>query len=447
MPERTPFSSAKAIAVLGAGKSGVAAARLARCSCDTVWVLDGGEPDRLGGVAEVLKREGVTTRFGAAAQGQPPDVDLVVLSPGIDLRRPIVTQFTNRDVPLIGEIEFAFQHTEVPVVGITGTNGKTTTTEMAAAVFQGGGLRCVGAGNYGVPFSDIVRPDRPELDVIALEVSSFQLETITTFRPRVSVWLNFAPDHLDRYESLEDYRAAKLRIFEFQGEDDWAVVRAEDRPWLPEKPLQVRTFSASGPADLELREGWIQENGRPVLEYRATALRGNHNAENVMAVMAAARVFGIEPERVEAILRTYRPPAHRCEWVRTVGGHEFINDSKATNLHALESSLRGRTRPVVLIAGGKEKGLDYAEVAPLIEAHVSHALLIGEIAGEVSRAWEGSTTCRVCASLEEAVRVARDIAPEGEDILFSPGTSSFDLFSGYEERGDAFRRAVNELEV
>lgn len=445
MPERKPFQGSRGIAVLGAGRSGVAAAELARRSCDAVYVLDEGTPAKLEKAAAALAPHGVTCRFGEQALQGVPAVDLVVLSPGIELTVPLVTQFTERGIPVIGEIEFAYQHSSIPVAAITGTNGKTTTTEMAAAVFNGAGKRSVSAGNYGVPFSKMVLDDEPAYDVISLEVSSFQMETITTFRPRVSVWLNFAPDHLDRYASVEEYRDAKLRIFDFQTAEDLAVVQAPDLSLLAGRPVRVATFSGFGEADYTLQDRWILERGKPVLEYGATRLRGVHNAENVMAVLAAAQGFGIGPEQVAAALRSYVPPAHRCEWVRTVRGHEFINDSKATNLHALESCLRGRTKPVVLIAGGKQKGLDFTQVNHLVARHVSHAVLIGEIGPELARIWAEHAHCHVCGSLQEAVRRAIDVAPEGEDIVFSPGTSSFDMFSGYEERGNVFKRAVNDL--
>lgn len=445
MPERRPFSGCRGIAVLGAGRSGLAAAELARKSCERVWLLDEGAPEKLGRVAEAMAALGVECRFGAQAADGLPEADLAVLSPGIDPRRPVVSQFPAARIPVIGEIEFAWQHSSIPVVAITGTNGKTTTTEMMEAVFRGVGRRSVSAGNYGLPYSKVVLADEPAYDVISLEVSSFQLEAISTFRPRVSVWLNFAPDHLDRYDSVEEYRAAKLRIFDYQTAEDWAVVQAPDVGLLRGKTVRLCSFSATEPADYRLRDRWILEQERPVFEYGATRLRGIHNAENLMAVLASAKVFGIEPAEVALALRDYSPPAHRCEWVRTVRGHEFINDSKATNLHALESCLRGRTQPVVLIAGGKQKGLDFSQVNQLVARHVSHAVLIGEIAEELARVWEGQTRCLVSGSLQEAVRQAFDVAPEGEDIVFSPGTSSFDMFSGYEERGNVFKQAVKEL--
>jgi len=434
------------IAVLGAGRSGIGAAALARHLARRVVVLDGAAPDRLAASGERLRGLGAETVFGPAAEACGEAVDLVVLSPGIDGRERIVRQFSERGVPVIGEIEFAFRQFPAPVVAITGTNGKTTTTEMLGEVFRAAGLRVACAGNYGVPFSEIVLRDEPQ-DAVALEVSSFQLETIEKFRPKVSVFLNFAPDHQDRYATLEDYREAKMRIYENQGPDDVAVVQAALRDQVaPRCRARLVTFGVFEPGDYDYADGWIRLGGRPVLEFGKTRLRGLHNAENLMAVLAVAAEWGIGPERVQAALASYRPPAHRCEWVGEVAGHECINDSKATNLHALESSLRGQLEPVVLIAGGKDKGLDFAEVTGALAGKVTHAVLIGETRERIREAWGGTIPCSLAGTLREAVEEALARARPRQTILFSPGTSSFDMFANYEDRGDCFRREVGRLE-
>ncbi|MEM7013940.1 MAG: UDP-N-acetylmuramoyl-L-alanine--D-glutamate ligase, partial [Verrucomicrobiota bacterium] len=328
---------------------------------------------------------------------------------------------------------------------ITGTNGKTTTTEMIDQVFDHTPLRCAAAGNYGVAFSEIVN-EGGLYDVISLEVSSFQLEAIDTFKPKVSVWLNFAADHLDRYDSIDDYRAAKLRMFDFQTEDDLAVVKLEDRQLLGDLKPRVVTFSAfERGGNYEFDGRWILRDGTQVFDFSATKLRGTHNAENVMAALAAAAEFDVDPATVQTALASYTPPAHRCELVREVNGNEFINDSKATNLHALESSLRGQTKPVVLIAGGKEKGLDFGEISPLISEKVSHVVLIGETAEGIAEAWRDAAECIIAKEIDVAVSKAQEVAADGQTILFSPGSSSFDQFSGYVERGDAFKQCVRRL--
>ena len=331
---------------------------------------------------------GVETVFGPEAAAFTAPVDYVVQSPGIDPRETIVQQFFERGIPVFGEIEFAFRHFSAPIVAITGTNGKTTTTEMVGAVLSQAGLRAECAGNYGVPFSEIVLREEPQ-DAVALEVSSFQLELIERFRPRVAVWLNFAPDHMDRYTNLEEYREAKARIFERLGPEELVVIQTQIAAFADACPARKVTFSAFGDGDYTFFDGWILFRGQRVFDFSATRLRGVHNAENVMAVLAIAEEFGISPETVADALRDYVAPAHRCELVGEINGHEFINDSKATNLHALESSLRGQLEPVVLIAGGKDKGLDFKEIREALPGKVSHAVLIGQTRERIARGLGG----------------------------------------------------------
>lgn len=441
-----PVSPSKTIVVLGAGRSGLAAARLARQQGAEAIVLDSGDPAKFEAAREQLLAIGARGIFGPEAEKLTGPADLIVLSPGIDLRQPIVTQFSGRGIPVIGEIEFASRACQAEMIAITGTNGKTTTTEMIDEVFDHTELRCVSAGNYGVAFSEVVVGGDVH-DVISLEVSSFQLETIDTFRPKVSVWLNFAADHLDRYDSIDDYRAAKLRIFEFQTADDLAVVKLEDQQLLGKLKPRVVTFSAyDASADYTFDGQWIRLAGEPVFDFSRTRLRGTHNVENVMATLAATAKFGVKPEVVAQALANYTPPPHRCELVRKINGNEFVNDSKATNLHALESSLRGLAEPVILIAGGKDKGLDYREIRDLVSAKVSHAVLIGETADQIAAAWDGATTCVLAGELQNAIEQALRYAGPRQTVLFSPGASSFDQFSSYIERGDAFKSIVNQLD-
>jgi UDP-N-acetylmuramoylalanine--D-glutamate ligase len=240
------------------------------------------------------------------------------------------------------------------MVGITGTNGKSTCTEIVAALFQGAGKRSIPCGNHGLALSELIVSGEP-YDVLSLEISSFQLETISTLRTRVSIWLNFAPDHLDRYPDMESYFNAKVRIFENQTPDDWAIVRAgENVGNLKAKRI---SFSAETDADFTYRKGSFFHGQKKIGDSSQLRLRGTHNMENVLAAMAAGWAFGLTFEGMMKTLETYDPPRHRCELVRTLEDREYINDSKATNLHALESCLLSQERPIVLIAGGKEKGL------------------------------------------------------------------------------------------
>lgn len=435
----------KRIAVLGGGSSGIAAARLALAGGALVWVFDTADASNLSVIRNDLEASGIEMRCGPEALNAPDNIDLIVVSPGIDRGTPLVRTFLETGAPMIGEIEFAFQRDERPVVAITGTNGKTTTTELLAHLLNGSGRRAVAAGNYGKPYSEVAM-EAEAWDVVALEVSSFQLEEIDTFRPDVSVWMNFAPDHMDRYQTLDEYRQAKLRIFENQTADDTAIVKAEDS-LEGIKAQQVRFSAFSEDADFTYRNGEIFFHDEALVDFELMKLHGRHNAENVMAALGAARALGVTFDSMKEALLQYEPPAHRCEKVGVINGVSFINDSKATNLHALESSLRGQDAGVVLIAGGKDKGLDYGEITQIVAENVSEVIAIGEMADAITSAWKDHLPCTKADSLEGAVNLAAEAASNGQVVLFSPGTSSFDMFSGYIERGETFRNIVNEIKT
>jgi UDP-N-acetylmuramoylalanine--D-glutamate ligase len=261
------------------------------------------------------------------------------------------------------------------------------------------------------------------------------------------VWLNFAPDHLDRYASLPEYFAAKVRIFENQLPEDWAVINARDT--LPPLKAKVLRFSAYEPydpdTDFTLKNGTIEFRGHPVLRLAETQLRGAHNAENLMAALACGHVWGLSWDAMRESLCAYKALPHRCEVVGTVAGVEYINDSKATNLDAVEKALSSETRRVVLIAGGKDKGFEFGALTKLVTARCRAAVLIGEMAGRIQKSWEPSLPCLRAGSLAEAVALSRDVAEPGDLVLFSPGTSSFDMFKNYADRGNQFRALVQQL--
>ncbi len=429
----------KHVIVLGAGSSGRDAAALALREGASVAVHDSRES--ITGIAE-----GVQTVAKASSQtGEQSHCDLLVLSPGIDGETDFVRAYAANAGEMVGEVEFAYRFYSGQIVAITGTNGKTTTTELVVRILNYAGISCRACGNYGPTFSEMVLMDEPP-QALALEVSSFQLETIRDFHPGVVVWLNFSPDHMDRYPTVEAYKAAKLRVFENLTAEDSIVVRAGED--IGTQSAEDTTCSTEEDADFTLVDHAIALSGENVLDLAQTRLRGLHNAENAMAAFAACSVLGVTASVAEEALQGFAPPLHRCELVRTLDGVEYINDSKATNLHALDSALRSQGRPIVLIAGGKQKGLDYSEILPRLEATTKGIVVFGEIADQIAQTFQPVSTtapCTVVESLEEAVRTAASIAECGDTILFSPGTSSFDMFSGYEERGDCFRRIVNEL--
>jgi UDP-N-acetylmuramoylalanine--D-glutamate ligase len=434
----------KNVAVLGAGLSGTAAALLLRSEGADVTVLDSAEEKTLlKPTIENLRSRGVEVRCGPAAEQDSSSFDFVVLSPGIDPLSPLATNFSSRKVETMGELELGFRSVHVPVIAITGTNGKTTTTELLAQMLNACGQRTIACGNIGKPLCEVAREKR-ELDVLTVEVSSFQLETIRTFRPSISVWLNFAPDHLDRYRSVAEYRAAKLRIFENQTADDVAVINAGET--LPKIAARTVTFSAyTDQADFRLEGGSIVYQDAPVLRMSETKLRGSHNIENLMATLAVGLARGLSFEQMLPPLCAYEPQPHRCEFVREIGGVTYINDSKATNLDAVEKGLLAQNKGVILIAGGKDKGFTFETLRPLVSGKVRTAVLLGEMAERIAQDWKDAVPCQIADSLADAVERAHALAKPGEVVLFSPGTSSFDMFKSYADRGDQFRALVRAL--
>jgi UDP-N-acetylmuramoylalanine--D-glutamate ligase len=432
------------VAVLGAGLSGTAAALLLKSEGANVTVLDSAEEKRLlKSTIDHLRAQGVNVVAGPQVDKDSGNYEFVVLSPGIDPDSPLAQNFSSRKIDMIGELELGWRSCALPVIAITGTNGKTTTTEMLAQMLNACGQRTIACGNIGKPLSEVAR-EKKDLDVLTVEVSSFQLETIKTFRPSISLWLNFAPDHLDRYRSVAEYHTAKLRIFESQTADDVAVVNANES--LPEIAPRKITFSAyTNRSDFRLAEGSIVYQNTPVLRMADTKLRGSHNIENVMATLAAGQARGLSFEEMVPPLCAYEPQPHRCEFIREVRGVGYINDSKATNLDAVEKALLAQSKPVVLIAGGKDKGFTFDPLRPLVKEKVRSTILIGEMAESIARDWNAVVKCEIANSLADAVERAHAIAKPGEIVLFSPGTSSFDMFKSYADRGDQFRALVQAL--
>ena len=423
---------------------GTAAALLLQSEGARVTVLDSAEEKNLlKSTLDNLRTQGVQVISGTAADEDSSPYQMAIVSPGIDPTSRLARNFASRKIDIIGELELGWQSCETPVIAVTGTNGKTTTTELLAQMLNACGQRTIACGNIGKPLSEVAREKKP-FDVLTVEVSSFQLETIQTFRPSISLWLNFAPDHLDRYRSVADYRAAKLRIFENQTANDIAVVNAIEK--IPGIRSRTVTFSAySDQADFRLSEGTIICSGQAVLRLSETKLRGLHNIENLMATLAAGMTRGLSFTEMVPPLSKYEPQPHRCEFVREVGGVSYINDSKATNIDAVEKALRAQTKPIILIAGGKDKGFTFDPLRSLVKEKVRSTILIGEMAESIRHSWNGAAKSEIANSLADAVERAHTIAKAGEVVLFSPGTSSFDMFKSYADRGDQFRALVQAL--
>ena len=441
----------KRVCVLGMGDSGQAAARLLLVREAKVTMFD----DRdLAEQLAPLRDLGADWIHGienlASAQ-----FDQAIISPGIPLDHPTVGELHTSDVPVWSELELGWRESGCLAIAITGTNGKTTTTELITAVLGQNQRRTLAAGNIGTPVCAIADQSR-ELDVLTLETSSFQLETIYAFRPNIAVLLNLAPDHLDRHGAMENYIRAKARIFENQRPFDHAIIHLEAAAELHrlgiDPPGKVITFSATdAAADLHLDRsllisqlpGW----SGPILDLAECQLAGHHNAENLLATLLVGRAMKLTVEEMLPAIRQFKPGPHRCELVAEQGGVRFFNDSKATNVHALCSALRsmpanGEPKNIWLIAGGQDKALDFHAAGPDVGRRVKGALLLGETRENLRAAWSLFAPCHLVDNLIEAVTEAGRNADPGDVVLLSPACASFDMFGSYQHRGEAYRDAV-----
>ena len=449
----------KHVLVVGLGKSGIAAARFLLSRGARVTAVDSTSSPDLEAQAKTLRSLGVQVFLGPPGIADAP-FDLVVISPGVPLTLPLLQPLRARGTPILGELELASQHVRCPNVSITGTNGKTTTTELVERMLTACHRRTVAAGNIGLPLCEVA-DTADTLDLLTLEVSSFQLETIHRFRPAIAVLLNIAPDHMDRYASFHQYLLAKARLFENQQSYDWAIVQSEALAQLRAAGVglraQVVTFSASGAkADLRLEGnrivGGFADGDVTLLDLSRCRLKGAHNAENLMAALATARALQLPWPEVQRALESYDPAPHRCEPVGEINGVLFVNDSKATNPHAVAHAIAAMPMSasgqpnILLIAGGKEKGLPYGDLGPALAKRVKRAYLLGETRLTLLEAWSRFTPCVLVGSLLEAVTRAAEEAMAGEIVLLSPACSSFDMFRDYQHRGDEFRSAVRRLQ-
>ena len=444
--------------VVGLGLSGIAASRLLRRKGAVVLAIDTAETENLKKEAEKLRLEGIAVSLGVKNLPQG-SFDLAVVSPGVPPSNPVVMALVQSKVPIIGEFELGYQSSLCLNIAITGTNGKTTTTEMVERLLSQNQIKTLAGGNIGKPVCDLVEETR-NLDFLTLEVSSFQLERIEYFRPAIGVLMNITPDHLDRYEGMADYAMAKAQLFKNQQPFDWAIVQQEALDYLHklkiEIPSKVITFSATARnADLFLERGLIisrmSEWAGPLLNMEDCKVFGPHNAENLMAALAVGKILRIPLESMLESLKTYAPAPHRCEIVAEINGVKYINDSKATNVDALQKALLSVPASQVsepnvwLIAGGKDKGFHYHDAGPLLAQKVKGAFLIGETREKIHAAWGLFTPCTPMDSLLEAVSEAARNAVAGDVVLLSPACSSFDQFQNYQHRGDVFKQAVMNL--
>ena len=411
----------KKVVVIGLARSGIAAAHLLREVGAEVFVTDSSSNDALKGLAGELIRKGIKVELGAHTLNFIRDKDLVVISPGVSDKSQAIIWANEFKIPIISEIELAWQNCAAKVIAVTGTNGKTTVTSLIAEVLKASGKKSYALGNIGMPFSLEAGNLKPT-DFVSLEVSSFQLERIVKFKPQVALILNLAPDHLDRYKNMSEYLSAKKRVFLNQDQNDYLVLNHDDpalRALAKEARARVVFFSS-------------QDNPR------------NLNP-NQLAVMAVARVLGIAENICGEVFRNFKGVEHRLEQVRVLKDIEFINDSKATNVDSAVWALRSTSRQAIMIAGGRDKNIDYGAISDLVKKKVKLLVLIGEAKEKIRSVLGGIVPIKEALTLDEAVNLSYAQAKGGDCVLLSPMCASFDMFENYEHRGRAFKEIVNKL--
>ncbi|MEX2107435.1 MAG: UDP-N-acetylmuramoyl-L-alanine--D-glutamate ligase [Solirubrobacterales bacterium] len=435
--------------VVGLARSGCAAARLLLGLGEEVWGVDSGHPDAAAG----LSADGVEVVLDTDGLAQLDGIRTVVKSPGVPREAPVIVAALERGIDVVGELELAWRAIPNRFVAVTGTNGKTTTVELLGHVYRTAGAPVAVAGNVGTPLSSLAADIDPDATVIC-EASSFQLEDAVAFAPECGVFLNLAPDHLDRHADLEAYLAAKLRIFANQGNDDVAVYNA-DEPALAGVDLGgcARRASfcrvAAPDCEVSLAEGTIFYDGEPLVSAAELGLLGDHNVANAMAAAAAALSMGVDRDAVREGLRSFAGVPHRLELITEVDGVGYVNDSKATNVASAAVGLHAFESGVHAILGGSEKAEPFAPLADPIRETCVACYLIGasadRLAAELAGVVESGVPLYRCADLEDAVRQAAAAARPGDTVLLSPACASFDAFEDFEQRGDRFREIVKAL--
>ncbi|HXZ42916.1 MAG TPA: UDP-N-acetylmuramoyl-L-alanine--D-glutamate ligase [Terriglobales bacterium] len=443
----------KRVLVVGLGKSGVAAALFLKSKGARVTVSDSKTPDELKEEIPRLLDEGIAVETGGHGERTFQNQDLIVVSPGVPLDAPPLVQARSLGEKVIGEVELAAQFFPGRMVAITGSNGKTTTTALAGEVVANGGFPTVVGGNIGTPAISLVG-QATEDTIAVLEVSSFQLETIETFRPYIAVVLNVTPDHLDRHRTFTAYVEAKARIFENQQPSDFAVLNADDPNCVAmasRTRAQVFWFSRKK----EVKRGAYVHEGRILFRdssgQRETMLasdiplKGAHNVENVLAAVCVGVLCDVEPRRISKAVREFRAVEHRLEHVASIHGVEYYNDSKATNVDAAIKALESFPANIHLILGGKDKGSDYSVLNDLLKQRVKRVYTIGAAAAKIESQIKGAAEIVHAETLENAIRRAADAAQPGDIVLLAPACASFDQFRNYEHRGKVFKQVVRSL--
>jgi UDP-N-acetylmuramoylalanine--D-glutamate ligase len=442
----------KRVLVVGLGKSGVASALFLKAHGAQVTVSDTKSGDELRNEIPVLLDHGITVETGGHGDRTFRGQDLIVVSPGVPVDAPPLVQARALGESVIGEIELAAQFLPGPIVAITGSNGKTTTTTLTGEILTAAGLPTLVGGNIGTPAISLAGRANPETAIV-LEISSFQLETIQTFRPKIAVILNVTPDHLDRHRTFEVYVDAKARIFENQQDTDFAVLNADDPTCTAmgsRTRAQVLWFSRQN----EVQQGaWVRDGNivfrdakgqREIMQVSEVPLKGAHNLENVLAAVAAGVLMGCAPGKIRQAVLDFKAVEHRLECVATIRGVDYYNDSKATNVDATIKALESFPANIHLILGGKDKGSDYTVLNELLRQRVKRVYTIGAAAAKIESQIKGPEIVHA-ETLENAIRKAHATAQSGDVVLLAPACASFDQFKNYEHRGQTFKEIVRGL--
>ncbi len=442
------------ISIIGAARSGIAAANLAKDSNYDIFISEFKTADNFDNLIPYLEERNIQFEFGQHSSNKILKSDFIVVSPGVPNDLPVLLEAECHNIPIISEIEFAWRNCDNKIIAITGTNGKTTTTKLTEFILNKSGKKAIAAGNIGNPFSEVIRKIDKET-IVVLEVSSYQLDRIVSFNPDVSVILNITPDHLSYHKSMENYIKAKLNIYKNHNENNLLILNSDDEILIQNEHFtrgRVKYFSFNKKV-----EGIYCQNGEIILNYsdkhkegilmsiEELSLPGLHNVYNSMAAALSARAFEITNENLRDSLMQFDGVEHRLEFVRTINGVDFINDSKATNVNATWYALSSYDNPIIWIAGGRADNNDYSQLDQVVKDNVKSIICFGEEADNIFNHFAVMKRCFKVIDLEEAIIKALEISQSGDIVLFTPACKSFDMFLNFEHRGEVFKDIVNGL--
>lgn len=440
--------------ILGLGKSGLSSALLLRHLGASVFVSElKNEKDIPSAYLSQLKKEGIPFEAGNNSLSSLDQKDLLIISPGVPADTPILQEAAKKNLEIISEVELAYRLTSVPIIAITGTNGKTTTTTLVAELLKASGKKVLLGGNIGTPLTQLCLEKG---DYLVAEISSFQMEYSPTFRPHIALFLNFTDDHIYRHGSRENYFSQKLRLFQNQTSRDYAILNSDD-PWVNGVAEKISSQAVFFSRQKKIPVGAFVEdsmiklclngNTQDILPQKELFIKGSHNIENGLAALCAAALCNVSPQMIRKVLKEFRGVTHRLEWVANIHGIDYYNDSKGTNYDSTIKAIEAFDRPIHLILGGVDKGGDMTTLLELIRNKVSHVLLIGQSSPLYAERLKavGFKNVILAEDMAGALRNARVVAKSGEIVLLSPACASFDQYNNYEERGNHFKSLVNDV--